>query len=303
MFTVLVTNYNYAKYLPFALQTLFREIDLLPPSVGKRCSVCLVDDCSTDDSKTVISELREKYSKERDLRVAFLPKNVGLACSRNVAASMETHNPYMFFLDADDFMSDRGLFRLYEKIQGSGSLDIIRSPYNYFYEENQTFYIPRIPASNPFSIFISAKNEFFCYSRNLFEKVGGYDKSLRFWEDFDLLLRLMEVGKVEDHQNPVVCYRQKADRKDSLALVTDKDSRKALEVARKFFQRFPEWSSEGFNVRKDFLYYPEDFGGDYSVLPVIREKEISLEKRILSDGRVIRKRSRPYLNRFPRRNV
>ena len=58
----------------------------------------IVDDCSKDDSKDIISELAEKDERIKSI---FLEKNVGAAEARNVAIR-QAKGKYIAFLDSDD---------------------------------------------------------------------------------------------------------------------------------------------------------------------------------------------------------
>ena len=89
--SVLVSNYNYARFVAHALESALRQ-------TYERIEVVVCDDGSTDDSCSVIERIAD-----RDSRVTLIRKsNAGQASAFN-AAFKEAKGDIICFLDADDF--------------------------------------------------------------------------------------------------------------------------------------------------------------------------------------------------------
>jgi glycosyltransferase involved in cell wall biosynthesis len=87
--SVIITNYNYARYLPTAIENVLSQDEAI--------ELIVVDDCSTDNSRDVI----ESYGDR--LIPVLLPVNSGQGAGFN-AGFAKAHGELVMFLDADDFL-------------------------------------------------------------------------------------------------------------------------------------------------------------------------------------------------------
>jgi len=89
---VVVTNYNYGRYLGRCLRSLFAQ------SVERdKFEIIVVDDASTDDSSSILETFRE------NIRTTFNQTNRGLAYSANNGILM-ARGRYVVRVDADDYV-------------------------------------------------------------------------------------------------------------------------------------------------------------------------------------------------------
>ena len=109
--SAVVTNYNYARYLPVALKSVLDQ--RYQPH-----EVVVVDDGSTDGSR----QLLETYGTR--LQVIHLP-NRGQGAALNAAARSVTGD-LVAFLDADDYWSSSKLQRIAESYSSNDSVAMIR---------------------------------------------------------------------------------------------------------------------------------------------------------------------------------
>jgi glycosyltransferase involved in cell wall biosynthesis len=91
--SVVVPNYNHARYLPQSLGAIASQ--LRPTD-----ELIVVDDASTDDSRQVIQELAARFAQ---IRPVFLEKNIGAAATINYGLKLMT-NEYVYFGGADDYV-------------------------------------------------------------------------------------------------------------------------------------------------------------------------------------------------------
>ncbi len=88
----LVNNYNYDKYLPFCLDSLVRQ------SV-KFDVIYVVDDGSTDRSRSIIAEYAESFPEI----VPFLKDNAGQLSCFNFVCEYINEDDFVWFIDSDDY--------------------------------------------------------------------------------------------------------------------------------------------------------------------------------------------------------
>jgi glycosyltransferase involved in cell wall biosynthesis len=87
--SVIVNNYNYARFLPQAIDSALRQ-------TYPHLEVIVVDDGSTDDSREIISRYESRIRP-------VLKSNGGQASALN-AGFAASHGDVVLFLDADDFL-------------------------------------------------------------------------------------------------------------------------------------------------------------------------------------------------------
>src|SRR5574337_1582335 len=91
--SVIITNYNYGKYLPRAIRSLKSQ-----SFNQNEFETIIIDDCSTDNSKEII-ETFGNY-----IKAIYNDQNLGLAASCNKAIK-QAIGKYIIRLDADDFVN------------------------------------------------------------------------------------------------------------------------------------------------------------------------------------------------------
>lgn len=97
--TVVIPCFNYARYLPAAVESALSQEDV-------KVDVVVVDDCSTDDSLRVARELAE----HQDVQVVAHEINQGPAATFNDGLGLVT-GEFLVRLDADDMLTPGSLAR------------------------------------------------------------------------------------------------------------------------------------------------------------------------------------------------
>ena len=143
-FSIIIPIYNTKNYLDQCIKSVIRQ-------KFKNIQIILINDCSTDGSKKIC----EKYKRNFDLTLLNHKKRLGAAISRNDGLKL-AKGKYIIFLDSDDYLLDKSLFKLKNIIVKNKFPNIVLNNI----ERN------RIPASNDHLLknFIKKpqkKNEFF----------------------------------------------------------------------------------------------------------------------------------------------
>lgn len=201
---VIIPNYNNSKYLPQCIESIIRQ-------TYQPQQIVVVDDCSTDNSREVISELQQKYPV---ICPVFLEKNGGVSNARNVGLD-RAQTEYVTYMDADDFYWNEQKLQL--------EMDVVRNfaakgkdvlaysvtaivdvngtlvPGNFNRRWNQFQFIKGNAKVAMISMTKQARvPRDYCIKKSILEGVGKYSFYKNFYEDLDLLMRIAQSG-VEFH--------------------------------------------------------------------------------------------------------
>ena len=103
--SVIVPVYNVQDYLPECLASLANQ------TFSKPYQILLIDDCSTDDSKSICEDfVRTNPSLAK---LIYLRENSGVSVARNTGISAAT-GTYFTFVDSDDRLPATALQQLYD---------------------------------------------------------------------------------------------------------------------------------------------------------------------------------------------
>jgi len=197
--SVIIPCFNHGHYLAAAIASVLAQTH---PHV----EVVVVDDGSTDDTAAVAA----RFPSVRYLRQA----NQGLAVTRNAGLTASA-GEFVVFLDADDVLfADAvaaGLRCMVDHPDCSfvyGGCAIVSDDLAPITHQvpvpahaNYLSFLRASPISNPASVL---------YRRADLELAGGFDTTLPApgCEDYDLYLRMAQLGPVASHEGLVVKYRQ-----------------------------------------------------------------------------------------------
>ena len=183
--SVIVTNYNYGKYLPRCIRSCLSQR-------GTKCEVIVVDDVSTDNSVSVLEPLEDK------MRLIRNKKNSGVAASANEGLKM-SRGQFVIRVDADDFVSaDMAYFM---KTYLEANHDAFCVSCDYILVDDHENIIERKYAE---------KENISCgimYRRDLLLQYGGYNPDMRHREEEDLRKRLGDYYKIHHLRIPFYRYR------------------------------------------------------------------------------------------------
>jgi len=132
--SIITPSYNSSKFIVECVNSVISQ-------TFQNWEMIIVDDCSNDNSRDIISELT---AKDERLKSIFLEENVGAAEARNVAIK-QARGKYIAFLDSDDiwvanklekqiaFMNDNDIafsFTSYQPISEDGKTkySVIKAP-------------------------------------------------------------------------------------------------------------------------------------------------------------------------------
>lgn len=192
--TVIVPNYNNAKYIELCIRSIFDQ------SVKPDFVIC-VDDCSTDNSKEILTRLKIEF---KELMVVFLEENKGVSNARNVGINM-CSTKYLTFLDSDDFNvnkdkykneleiinSNDNLLVYSEMIRSNNNGDLIKNKPHLHFRNMNGKCTNKLLAQyrfkyGPFDYIVKTDNV---------RRIGSFSYHKNLYEDLDLLIRLSFICK------------------------------------------------------------------------------------------------------------
>lgn len=202
--TVLMSCYNAARWLEEAINSVLNQ-------TFKEFEFIIVDDGSTDDTLEIIQRFAA-----RDHRIVIIAKpNTGLADSLNVGLA-KARGEWIARLDADDICAPNRLKQQYDYARahqkvvfiGSGLTEIDqdgRIVKTHHYPLQHTFLLKRLQTLQPFPAHSSA-----FYLTTAVRALKGYRPRITRAEDWDLWLRLSEVGGLACLNDPLIGLRKHA---------------------------------------------------------------------------------------------
>jgi glycosyltransferase involved in cell wall biosynthesis len=180
--TVVVTNYNYGKFLGRCLRSLLNQ------SIDRsRYEIIVVDDASTDDSREILN------AHLPFVRSIYLEKNSGLAFASNTGIKA-ARSRYLVRVDADDYVHSDFLRTLLMGFEFFGK-DFQAVALDYFNVLDSGEYSSYGDALEfPIACAIAFKVD-------ALEQIGLYDSNLRLNEEIELRSRFLEEGFKIRHIN------------------------------------------------------------------------------------------------------
>jgi glycosyltransferase involved in cell wall biosynthesis len=204
--SIITASYNGMPYLPECVASV-RSL-LFAPRTDWTWEHIVVDDASTDDTSAWIDE-----NGHPSLSYIRLEQNVGASAARNIGIR-RARGTYVFVLDSDDVITQRGLYHLIAYLERTPEArytygDFLRMGANREYMLEQDYFgWPHTTGAEILqSIF---RGEHFMqhsmlFSRDLLMHIGGYHANLRMAEDLDLVIRLVLAGHLP-HYLPLVTH-------------------------------------------------------------------------------------------------
>jgi glycosyltransferase involved in cell wall biosynthesis len=116
IFSIIIPAYNCKDFISQCVNSITLQQSILQDKI----EILIINDASTDKTKSEITKLKEKFS---NIRILFNKKK-GVSASRNKGIK-NALGKYIIFLDSDDFLKKNCLKLIYEEIIKKKSPDVI----------------------------------------------------------------------------------------------------------------------------------------------------------------------------------
>jgi GT2 family glycosyltransferase len=202
--SIVICAYNAAPFLTETLESVFAQ-------TYQDYEIIVVNDGSTDHTDQVITPYLE--------RLTYLKQpNSGPGAARNTAFR-HARGRYIALLDSDDQWLPQYLATMLARSQAEPEIDVLY-PNAILFGAAQwegKLFQDVCPSSEPVTLekFLTRECNVFIsavFKREILDKVGWFDESLRGSEDFDLWLRMLQHGyRFSFLREPLARYRKRAD--------------------------------------------------------------------------------------------
>lgn len=207
--SIIIPVYNGEKTIQKTIQSVLSQS-------YSNIEIILVDDCSTDNTIKVITQLTQK-----DNRIHFFQntQNRGVAHTRNFACSVATGD-YLAFLDSDDLWHKEKLAKQLNYMQKTKA-DICYTAYNMIDKEDRLLSNRFVPSTLTYTDLLK-ENSILCSSVLLNRKILPREpfSTSFFHEDFILWLTLLKQNcKAVGLNENLVTYRtggRSADKRNAM---------------------------------------------------------------------------------------
>jgi glycosyltransferase involved in cell wall biosynthesis len=193
--------FNTARYLAEALGSISAQ------SFGD-FELVAIDDGSSDGSSRIL----EKFAgQERRMRL-LTRGNLGIISTRNELLSL-ARSDLVAWMDSDDISLPRRLEHQFEAFSRDPTLVCLGSSAQCIDPEGNFLNIERYPLQQDEILVEQQKGGAMRFPTTMMRRefalnVGGFREPFRIGEDFDLLLRLSEIGKMANLPDILYMYRQ-----------------------------------------------------------------------------------------------
>ncbi len=186
--SIVITNYNYSKYLGRCIRSCLNQIFSEP------YEVILVDDNSKDNSLNVAKE----FKNFDNFKIIKNKKNVGVAASANFGFK-KSKGKYIVRIDSDDYVSRHFLFFLTYYLRLNPNKFGVACDYAYINKDEKI--IKRMSCKDmPIACGI-------LYDKLKLSKYGYYNKNFRHREEEELRARVGSNYKLGFLEIPLYRYR------------------------------------------------------------------------------------------------
>ena len=221
LLSVLIANYNNGRYLQEAIDSVLAQ-------TYTNWEVVLVDDKSTDNS----FEIYEKYKDDARFHIYYNEENKGCGFTKRRCVEL-SNGEYFGFLDPDDKMLPQTIEIIMSEYEKFPACSVVHSStYRWDDQTNMVTVMERVGAIDDDEDYLISKKKspfhFAAFRKDLYKKTEGIDSTLRTGVDFDLYLKLEEVGKMHYVDIPLYYYRQ--NNPNSISGIGNSTSKKQLSV-------------------------------------------------------------------------
>ena len=246
--SIVIPNYNNAKYLPKCLDSVLAQTYPLK-------EIVIYDDCSNDDSRNI---LKEYAAKDPRIKLILPDENRGVSVARDTAIRACT-SEYATTLDSDDFLYDCDkLSREMAKINASDVPACAFSQTVAVDEDgnvcgDMTMHdlqkdIRFRTVTHTMGAFVARD---LCFPVEVYKEVGGYVRDMKLYEDWDLSLKFLSRCPFLFSGGYGTAYRQKA---GGLSRVSQ---RKIVAAKIRAFRQGGKFLD--YTIRERFVFYTRTF--------------------------------------------
>jgi len=207
--SIIITNFNNSEYIGRAIRSCLKQ-----SAPRGSYEIIIVDDCSTDDSREVITCFGNQVVP------IFLDKNVGVAEASNVGIRQAV-GKYIIRVDSDDYINENTILFLTEIMEWNPNIGFVYT--DHLRVDKFEKVIERVDIDTLDLLLRHGAGIIF--RKTYLEAIGLYNSKLRNAEDFDLLKRY--INNYDGYHLRIPLYRY---RRHETNMTNDEEERKRWEA-------------------------------------------------------------------------
>ena len=197
LISIIIPIYNIEKYLKRCVNSLLNQ-------TYKNIEIILVNDGSTDNSPLICKEYEKNY---KDKIVYLNKKNSGVSEARNYGLQ-KAKGKFVTFIDADDYVKEGFIEKLYEQIKDDKTVLVISNAVNF---DDEQEYEQTIQKKEQIKINKEQCIKELFLEKNFFSVCWGklykteqakkikFDKTMKIAEDLKYVMNYLENCKENDN--------------------------------------------------------------------------------------------------------
>jgi glycosyltransferase involved in cell wall biosynthesis len=238
--SVVIPNYNHARFLRERIESVLAQ-------TYQDFEMILLDDCSTDESRSILSE----YSVDERVRIEFNDKNSGSTFSQWNKGVRLALGDFIWIAESDDYADKLFLEQLMGVLLNEPEVILAYCRSRKVHQNDQQdgfvdfYHVDRDPgrwSSNFRSVGREECEKYFVYSnpipnasavvfrKSVYDRVGGADECLRLCGDWKLWAAMALEGSVAYLSAPLNCFRSHGSNVSSTSVYGGLNIAERLEV-------------------------------------------------------------------------
>lgn len=209
--SIVIPVYNAEEFIIYTLDSILNQS-------SKPTEIIVIDDCSFDNTYTIVKEYFN--NKSMDIRLIKNNINRGISYCRNMGLKIAKEE-YVLFMDHDDIAEERLLEKEIDALKHMQksykcNWSLVYSAYSQIDElGNSAEGIFRSKQVKPHETlgYEFVRNEILTVSgvllnKNLVLNIGGFDETIKYSQDWDLWIRLADLGGFVYVNEPLIRVRR-----------------------------------------------------------------------------------------------
>jgi glycosyltransferase involved in cell wall biosynthesis len=195
--TILMANYNNNAYLKVAIESVINQS-------SSNWKLLIIDDNSKDNSLEII----KPYLNDKRIKLIVNEKNLGYIGTLKKMIKL-AENDLVAIVDSDDALTPDAVETVLKYYNNNPEAKFIYSKFIYCDKNlKSTGKISgeEIPVGKS-NLSKSYSSHFKTFTKNIYQECGGYDDSMIYAEDKDLIFKIEEVTKLHFIDKPLYLYR------------------------------------------------------------------------------------------------
>lgn len=167
--------------------------------------LCIADGASNDQN--TLRVLKEYESRYHNIKVVYLSENYHISGNTNEALKLVSGD-YISFFDHDDLLTPNCLFEYVKKINEDSKPALLYCDEDKVDSESKLFFNPVLKPK--FSLDKIRSDNYICHlmtiRKDLLDKIGELDTNCNGAQDYDLVLRLIDIEPKVSHVSKILYH-------------------------------------------------------------------------------------------------